>query len=83
MVDEACGHSLPEMFVAGVSQEHGIIRAMSGDLPYEHLMPGTRVRVLPNHACFTAAAYDAYRVVDGSAADKSAVVDTWPRVNGW
>ena len=83
VVDEACGHSLPEMFVAGVSQEHGIIRAMSGDLPYEHLMPGTRVRVLPNHACFTAAAYDAYRVVDGSAADKSAVVDTWPRVNGW
>jgi D-serine deaminase-like pyridoxal phosphate-dependent protein len=83
VVDESCGRGLPEMFVAGVSQEHGIVRAMSGELPYERLMPGTRVRVLPNHACFTAAAYDAYRVVDGSAADKSAVVDTWPRVNGW
>jgi D-serine deaminase-like pyridoxal phosphate-dependent protein len=83
VVDETCGHGLPEMFVAGVSQEHGIVRAMSGDLPYERLMPGTRVRVLPNHACFTAAAYDAYSVVDGGAEDTRAVVDTWPRVNGW
>ena len=33
---------------------------------------------MPNHACITCAAYDAYAVVRGGE-----VVATWPRVNGW
>jgi D-serine deaminase-like pyridoxal phosphate-dependent protein len=36
------------------------------------------VRILPNHACITCAAYDAYTVVRGTE-----VAGTWPRINGW
>ncbi len=80
VLDSACGGSLPEMHVVRVSQEHGIVKAASGVLPFDRLKPGTRVRVLPNHACFTAAAYDGYHAIDDAAED---VVAFWPRVNGW
>jgi D-serine deaminase-like pyridoxal phosphate-dependent protein len=39
---------------------------------------GTLLRVMPNHACATAAQYDAYQVVEGPS-----VVATWPRFSGW
>lgn len=79
VVDTDCGDSLPELHVVRVSQEHGVLAAPGGDLPFETLPPGARVRVLPNHACMTAAAYDSYFVVDGD----EEVVAEWPRVNGW
>ena len=79
VVDAACGDSLPELHVARVSQEHGVVAAPGGDLPFEALPPGARLRVLPNHACFTAAAYEFYYVVDGG----DEVIAEWPRVNGW
>jgi len=40
---------------------------------------GTRLRVLPNHACLTAAAHDRYYVID----DQNDVIAVWPRMNGW
>jgi D-serine deaminase-like pyridoxal phosphate-dependent protein len=40
---------------------------------------GSRWRILPNHSCMTAAAYDRYHVVDGG----NEIVAVWPRVNGW
>jgi D-serine deaminase-like pyridoxal phosphate-dependent protein len=43
------------------------------------LAVGTRLRILPNHACLTAAAHDRYHVVDGG----TDVVAIWPRLNGW
>lgn len=79
VVDAAGGASLPELHVARVSQEHGVVTAPGGDMPFDALPPGARVRVLPNHACFTAAAYEGYRVVAGSPE----VEAEWPRVNGW
>jgi len=79
VVDAAGGASLPELHVARVSQEHGVVTAPGGDLPFDALPPGTRVRVLPNHACFTAAAYESYHVVAGS----DEIEAEWPRVNGW
>jgi len=81
--DAACGDRLPELHVARVSQEHGIVVAPNGDMPFEALPPGARVRVLPNHACFTAAAYDRYHVIDDGAHGADQVVAVWPRVNGW
>ena len=74
------GTPLAGLCVAEVNQEHGLItapdaestRAMFGALPI-----GARVRVLPNHACMTAAAYDAYHVVGASG------LADWPRCNGW
>jgi D-serine deaminase-like pyridoxal phosphate-dependent protein len=65
--------------VGRVYQEHGLLEA-DGPFPFDLLPVGSRVRVLPNHACMTAAMYDAYLVVDGPT---DAVVDLWPRINGW
>ena len=42
-----------------------------------------RVRVLPNHACITAAAYDRYYVVDSDLDGGKSVVDIYDRINGW
>jgi D-serine deaminase-like pyridoxal phosphate-dependent protein len=40
---------------------------------------GTRVRILPNHACATAEQHDRYHVLG----DDGAVCAVWPRVQGW
>ena len=73
------GAPIDGLHVADVHQEHGLIAAAAGDPPYEALPPGTRVRILPNHACITAAAHQAYHVVEGG----TEVIDVWDRINGW
>ena len=52
-------------------------------LPYGNLPVGARVRILPNHACITAAAYDRYYVVDSELDGGKSVVDVYDRINGW
>ncbi len=83
VVDLAGGDSLPELQVVRVSQEHGIVAAPGGALPFEALPPGTRVRILPNHACMTAAAYDAYHLIEGGEGGGEEITAVWPRTNGW
>ena len=61
------------------NQEHGIITAQSGAIDFDRFPVGSRVKILPNHACATAAAYDHYFVTDGG----ERVVTVWDRVNGW
>ena len=68
------GVPIPGVVVDDVHQEHGFIRHAPSQLRV-----GQRVRVLVNHACMTAAAHDAYNVVDGD----TVVVDRWERCNGW
>lgn len=68
---------LEGLHIAKVSQEHGVI-PVSDEGAYDRLPVGAKVRVLPNHACITAAAYPCYHVVEGTQ-----VVDEWDRVNGW
>ena len=80
VVDGAGNGGLPELHVVRVSQEHGIVAARDAAVPFDALPPGTQVRVLPNHACFTAAAYDCYHLIEGEGDE---VVALWPRVNGW
>ncbi len=71
-----------DMAVIECSQEHGFVA--SGDpIPYGNLPIGSRVRVLPNHACITAAAYDRYYVVDSELDGGKSVVDVYDRINGW
>ena len=65
------------LFVAGVHQEHGIV-PVDGDQWFESLPVGSQVRVLPNHACITAAAYTYYNVVEHDR-----VVARWDRISGW
>jgi D-serine deaminase-like pyridoxal phosphate-dependent protein len=78
-VCDASGEVIEEVTVSSTNQEHGIITARSREIDFDRFPVGSRVRVLPNHACATAAAYDRYFVTDGS----EQIVDVWERVNGW
>ena len=71
-----------DMAVIACSQEHGFV-ASDDPIPYGNMPVGTRVRVLPNHACITAAAYDRYYVVDSDLDGGKSVVDVYDRINGW
>jgi D-serine deaminase-like pyridoxal phosphate-dependent protein len=78
VVREDGSHFAQALMVTRVYQEHGLVRATSGDLPFDELPLGARVRVLPNHVCMTAAMYDRYHLLaDGEARE------AWPRTNGW
>ena len=68
-----------DLCVTNTHQEHGEI-AGTAQLPFDALPIGSRVRVLPNHACMTSAMYECYHVVDG---DSDTVTEIWPRTNGW
>lgn len=71
-----------DMAVVACSQEHGFVQS-DDPIPYGNLLIGSRVRVLPNHACITAAAYDRYYVVDSDLDGGKTVVETYDRINGW
>ena len=80
IVCDASGRPLADLIVSDASQEHGIISHRSGDPERMPDLPvGTRVRILPNHACATGAQYDRYRVLDGT----DRIEATWPRFSGW
>jgi D-serine deaminase-like pyridoxal phosphate-dependent protein len=74
------GRPLDGLIVADTNQEHGIVaRRDGGPIDLAAFPPGTLLRVLPNHACATAAQHDCYHVVHGSPE----VTATWPRLRGW
>ncbi|MBM3558588.1 MAG: DSD1 family PLP-dependent enzyme [Alphaproteobacteria bacterium] len=75
--DAAGGAPLPGLAVASVAQEHGIVPLADPAL-FDRLPVGARVRVLPVHACLTAAAWDHYVVVEAGEP-----VDRWDRCAGW
>jgi len=81
LVCDADGVPYPDVIVADVSQEHGIIAVRPGsgaalpDIPV-----GAQVRILPNHACATGAQHEIYHVVRTGSRD---VVARWPRMRGW
>jgi len=80
LVCDAGGEVIDDLIVANVNQEHGLISTRSGaPLPFERFSIGTQLRILPNHACMTAAMYDHYYVVDGD----DTVVETWERCKFW
>ena len=62
---------LPARLIA-LSQEHGKV-AIDRPLPV-----GTKLRIIPNHSCLTAAMYDRYHVID-----EGRVVDEWQPCRGW
>jgi D-serine deaminase-like pyridoxal phosphate-dependent protein len=80
LVCDPLGHLFPDLVMIGANQEHGILALRPGsgaslpDLPV-----GAHLRILPNHACATAAQFEAYHVLDAGGA----VADIWPRFNGW
>ncbi|MGH7530887.1 MAG: alanine racemase [Gemmatimonadales bacterium] len=69
VLGEVRGH--PELTVASVSQEHGIIRAAGPAALEGKFTVGTRIEIVPNHSCLTVAHFDEYVVVeDGRAGDR-------------
>ena len=76
--DMRTGTPIPGLKVTSVHQEHGHVTADT-PLPFEKLPVGAKVRVLPNHVCMTAAAYDAFHVIDGGGR----ITATWDRCHGW
>ena len=63
--------------VSDVYQEHGVVTGPEG-IDFDAFPVGTRLRVVPNHACMTCAAFDRYHAVEGDQ-----LAGVWPRVNGW
>lgn len=72
------GAIVPGLQVSAANQEHGIIDLPDG-MDFEQFPVGSQLRILPNHACMTAAAHDHYHVVDGG----EEVIARWSRCNGW
>lgn len=72
------GRVVPGLKVTTVHQEHGHVTS-GAPIDLARFPIGSRVRILPNHSCMTAAAYDRYHVVD----ELGAIQAEWPRVNGW
>lgn len=72
------GMPLRDLIVVGANQEHGIIAARDGCAAGADIPVGTQLRILPNHACATAAQHGGYHVRDGQAPTAY-----WPRFGGW
>ncbi|CAB3748654.1 alanine racemase [Burkholderia sp. MSh2] len=74
------GAVLGDYVMSAANQEHGIVsRAGSPDTGIAQRFPiGTRLRILPNHACATGAQHPDYQAVG-----EDGVVQTWPRFHGW
>jgi len=63
--------------VGSLSQEHGVIYLEDEEV-FNQLTVGSRVRVLANHSCLTAAQYTHYNVIEGES-----IVDQWQIHGGW
>ncbi|WMJ69292.1 DSD1 family PLP-dependent enzyme [Stenotrophomonas sp. 24(2023)] len=80
VVCDAQGEEIEGLIVVQANQEHGILALRPGSRAALPTLPiGTRLRILPNHACATAAQFDGYHVLD-AATD---TIPFWPRFRGW
>lgn len=80
-VCDAEGRAIEGLLVTAANQEHGIISRHDGkeDASLVDRFPiGTKLRVLPNHACATGAQYPDYHLVTAGGATV-----VWPRFHGW
>ncbi|RVD14906.1 alanine racemase [Mesorhizobium sp. M4B.F.Ca.ET.017.02.2.1] len=81
VVCDETGRVFEDLIVCQASQEHGILAIRSGSGKTMPELPiGSRIRILPNHACAMAAQHDFYSVVNG----ESRKIDArWERIRGW
>ena len=79
-VCDVAGTPLPGFFMTGANQEHGIIsRRGEPDLSITSRFPvGSQLRILPNHACATAAQFPEYQAFTAQQN-----IQVWPRFYGW
>jgi D-serine deaminase-like pyridoxal phosphate-dependent protein len=79
-VCDANGTLLEDYVLVGANQEHGILsRVGAPDADIVARFPlGTRLRILPNHACATGAQFPEYHALADSGE-----LATWSRLHGW
>ena len=81
LVCDEAGNVVPDLIVVDASQEHGIVALRPGSTRSVPDFPvGTRLRILPNHACATASQFTSYSVIPP---EPDAPLKTWSRVTGW
>ncbi len=68
----------PGLRVDFANQEHGII-SLPADYELASFPIGSRLRILPNHACMTAAAHSGYHLLGENGPSG----EFWERCNGW
>ena len=79
VVCDASGEPIEDMIVVEANQEHGIVaRRDGGAIDYARFPVGAQLRILPNHACATAAQHGEYQVLRGGR-----LTHTWARFGGW
>ena len=81
VVTTDAGEVIEDLLMVGASQEHGVLAVRPGsgrELP--DLPVGTRVRILPIHACATASQHDHFEVM---AREGEPVTQRWERAGGW
>lgn len=77
--DEA-GRPIGDLIVTGANQEHGIVASRgSHSIDLRQFPVGRQLRVLPNHACATAAQFGEYHVIAG----EQVTGERWSRFGGW
>ncbi len=71
---------IEDLIVVSCNQEHGVIaRRGGGAIEFSKFPVGRLLRILPNHACATAAQFDAYEALNA----EGRVAARYPRLNGW
>jgi len=75
----ADGKPIEDLVVIEANQEHGIVaRRGGGAIDFARFPIGSLLRVLPNHACATAAQHGEYHLLRDNDP-----IDVWERFNGW
>lgn len=81
LVCDLQGQPYPDLLVARTTQEHGALALREGSAETLPDLPvGALVRILPNHACATAAQHDRYHVL---GEDGKRIAAVWLRFGGW
>jgi D-serine deaminase-like pyridoxal phosphate-dependent protein len=78
------GQAIGGYTLTGANQEHGILSRSDGAVDQDiatRFPVGMQLRVLPNHACATAAQFPSYFAINAGDADPA--VQEWPRFYGW
>jgi len=80
LVCDETGAPIDDFIVASCNQEHGVIaRRGGGAIDFSKFPVGRLLRILPNHACATAAQFSAYEVLGAD----SGLSARYPRLHGW
>lgn len=79
MCDEK-GRVIAGLLLRSANQEHGVAYFDCEEIVdvVSQFPIGTRLRVLPNHACATGAQYQSYQAIQPNG-----IVEEWQRINGW